>query len=73
MKRFNLTIFFFLIIIVSNAQLPNANPDSTGNPWTVGHIPVYTSEVIAEIEAIPELELSQVSSQTDLPYSVDNL
>ena len=72
MKRFNITLFFFLIIIVSNAQLPNANPDSTGNPWTVGHIPEYTSEVISEIEAIPELELSQISSQTDLPNSVDN-
>jgi len=72
MKKITMFLLIVVLTLNANAQTINANPDSTGTPWIVGKIPEYTAEIIAELNAIPELELTDTSSQTPLPSLVDN-
>jgi hypothetical protein len=61
-----------ILFIPAFGQIINANPDSDGDIWIVGKIPQYTSEYIAKLNLIPELQLTQISSQTPLAVTVDN-
>ena len=56
----------------ANAQLINCNPDPNGEPWWAGDLPEVTSEIQAELDAIPPLVISSKSSATILPSQVDN-
>lgn len=56
----------------ANAQLINCNPDPNGEPWWAGGLPEVTSEIQAELDAIPPLVISSKSSATILPSQVDN-
>lgn len=56
----------------ANAQLINCNPDPNGEPWWAGGLPEVTSEIQAELDVIPPLEISSKSSATVLPPYVDN-
>jgi hypothetical protein len=72
MKKLLILSVLGIVSMHSGAQILNANPDPNGEPWIVGKIPEYTSEYIEELNEIPELELTQISAQTLLPYMVDN-
>ncbi len=71
-------IYFLLAFLtltmfkMAHAQVRNLNPDPNGDPWIAGKIPDYTPEYIAKLDEIPELELTSVSSQTPLPFVIDN-
>jgi len=60
------------LCLYSGAQTINVNPDPDGELWLVGGIPSYTQEYIEFLNEIPELQLTQISSQTPLPGMVDN-
>ena len=74
MKKIIILITLFLIFITNDvlSQFVNANPDPEGELWIVGNIPDFTQEILSEIDSIPELQLSLISSQTSLPFFVDN-
>ena len=54
-----------------NAQLVNINPDLNGEPWWVGGYEL-TPKQQAELDALPELTLTEASINTPLPSVVDN-
>ena len=54
-----------------NAQLINANPDPNGEPWWARGYEL-TPEQQAELDALPELTLTEESLNTPLYYMVDN-
>ncbi len=69
---------FLLIYVNLNAQQTNtlmekpfnANPDPHGEPWIVGGLPPMTPKLLAELQEIPELDLSHRTVQ--LPYKLNN-
>ncbi|MCK4676876.1 MAG: T9SS type A sorting domain-containing protein [Bacteroidales bacterium] len=72
MKNLILLIILGFLLTRSYAQIINANPDSTGTPWIVGKVPEYTPVLISKLNSIPELELTDSSSNTPLSSIVDN-
>lgn len=75
MKTFIRTLCLSLamsLTLIANAQLVNCNPDPNGEPWLAGGLPAITPEILAEMEAIPTLELTSQSRSTTLPAKVDN-
>ncbi len=75
MKTFFKTLCLGLamnLTLMANAQLVNCNPDPNGEPWIAGGLPAITPEILAEMEAIPSLELTSQSRSTVLPAKVDN-
>ena len=72
MRRFILPLIIALFTIQTNAQIENMNPDPDGKPWMAGGVKEPTAEELAEINAIPKLQLTTISENTTLPNSVDN-
>lgn len=72
MRRFILPLIIALFTLQTNAQVENMNPDPDGKPWMAGGVKEPTAEELAEINAIPKLQLTTKSENTTLPNSVDN-
>lgn len=73
MKKVTLLLVLMLLFFnKGNAQLINLNPDPSGDPWIAGGLPVVTPEIQAELDAIPEMQLSPASAAVNLPAVVDN-
>ncbi|PID29956.1 MAG: hypothetical protein CR982_01805 [Candidatus Cloacimonadota bacterium] len=70
-----IVLFMFALILglsSLSAELINANPDPNGDPWWAGGLPEITPEIQAELDAIPEIVLSEESITKSLPEAVDN-
>lgn len=61
---------FVLILLSLNCFCQvNLNPDPNGPPWISGGVPLITSEIQQQIDAIPQM---QRQSFIDPPEMVDN-
>jgi hypothetical protein len=49
-KLLILSVLLNCIILTSNAQLVNMNPDTNGDPWWTGGVPLLTPEMQQEID-----------------------
>jgi len=65
-------VIIFSIFTNVHGQFVNCNPDPNGPIWLAGDIPVYTPEMIARFDSIPDFILSSVSAAKELPLFVDN-
>ena len=72
MKKLIVFSVLLILLVKLQAQYYNANPDSTGPVWIVGKVPEYTPVLISKLNSIPELELTDSSSNTPLSSIVDN-
>jgi len=72
LKIYFVYLFFTLITLTTYSQIINLNPDPNGEPWIAGYAPEITPELQAELDAIPEMVLSSISSTIELPAAVDN-
>ena len=72
MKQLILLFLGVFMIGQINAQIVNLNPDPNGDPWIAGGVKQFSSSEIAEMDAIPVLQLSVESANRTLPEAVDN-
>ncbi len=72
MKKLLLFILFLKLSTQLTAQLVNINPNPNSDPWWVFGVSPVTPEIQAEIDQVPNLVLSAISLQTNLPTVVDN-
>ena len=62
-------IFTFLSLVFITINLNGQNNDNEPKRiWIIGDIPEYTPAYIDELNEIPDLIISTISSQTTLPY-----
>jgi parallel beta-helix repeat protein len=71
-KRCLLLLVGIICVFSLNAQIINLNPDPNGDPWIAGDLPEITPEIQAELDAIPEMILTDQSANADLRDVVDN-
>ncbi len=69
MNKLLLTASFFLIVLTTNAQIKNVNPNKNEQPWIVGGLRVPS---INEINKIPVIKITAKQLNNDLPQSLDN-